>query len=90
MADGVRRVPSEGSNGGLTSFTFDDNKSVSKAIYAAVPVDELNCYKVELFSELEFTTTQSHKLQLVVLDPAASTHKNFRLQLDYLLFEPIN
>lgn len=83
-------VPSEGSNGGLTSFTFDDNKSVSKAIYAAVPVDELNCYKVELFSELEFTTTQSHKLQLVVLDPAASTHKNFRLQLDYLLFEPIN
>lgn len=83
-------VPSEGSNGGLTSFTFDDNKSVSKAIYAAVPVDELNCYKVELFSELEFTATQSHKLQLVVLDPAASTHKNFRLQLDYLLFEPIN
>ena len=34
--------------------------------------------------------TRSHKLQLVVLDPAASTHKNFRLQLDYLLFEPIN
>ena len=83
-------VPSEGSNGGLTSFTFDDNKSVSKAIYAAVPVDELNCYKVELFSELEFASTQSHKLQLVVLDPAASTHKSFRLQLDYLLFEPIN
>ncbi len=83
-------VPSEGSNGGLTSFTFDDDKSVSKAIYAAVPVDELNCYKVELFGELEFASTQSHKLQLVVLDPAASTHKNFRLQLDYLLFEPIN
>ena len=85
-------VPSEGSNGGRTSFTFDDDlgKSVSTAIYAAVPVDELNCYKVELFSELEFTATRSHKLQLVVLDPAASTHKNFRLQLDYLLFEPIN
>lgn len=83
-------VPSEGSNGGLTSFTFDDDKSVSKAIYAAVPVDELNCYKVELFGELEFASTQLHKLQLVVLDPAASTHKNFRLQLDYLLFEPIN
>ncbi len=85
-------VPSEGSNGGRTSFTFDDDlgKSVSTAIYTAVPVDELNCYKVELFSELEFTATQSHKLQLVVLDPAASTHKNFRLQLDYLLFEPIN
>ena len=85
-------VPSEGSNGGRTSFTFDDDlgKSVSTAIYAAVPVDELNCYRVELFSELEFANTQSHKLQLVVLDPAASTHKNFRLQLDYLLFEPIN
>lgn len=85
-------VSSEGSNGGSTSFTFDDDpgKSVSKAIYASVPEDVLNCYTVELFGELEFADTRSHKLQLVVLDPAASTHKNFRLQLDYLLFEPIN
>lgn len=85
-------VPDEGSNGGLTSFTFDGdaNKSASKAMYATVGVNTLDCYSTVLFNELNFDTTQSHKLQLVVLDPAASTHSKFRLQLDYILFEPIN
>lgn len=85
-------IDSQGSNGGLTSFTFDNNPnlSASRAIYAAVPNNTLDCYDTVLFDELEFTSTQSHSLQLVVLDPAASTHSSFRLQLDYILFEPIN
>lgn len=85
-------VDSQGSNGGLTSFTFDNNpsQSASRAIYASVPNNTLDCYNTVLFDELEFSSTQAHSLQLVVLDPAASTHSSFRLQLDYLLFEPIN
>lgn len=85
-------IDSQGSNGGLTSFTFDSNpnQSASRAIYASVPNNTLECYNTVLFDELEFTSTQTHNLQLVVLDPAASTHSSFRLQLDYLLFEPIN
>lgn len=85
-------IDSQGSNGGLTSFTFDNNPNMasSRAIYASVGENLLECYNLVLFDELEFTSTQSHNLQLVVLDPAASTHSSFRLQLDYLLFEPIN
>ena len=37
----------------------------------------------------EFTTTASHTLNVVVVDPAASSHNKFRMYFDYILFEPV-
>lgn len=83
------RTLTDGSNGGQMQFTFDGDKKQLLAPYATVPANTLDDYKTVLYDELEFTKTSSHVLKIVVMDPAASTHSKFRIQLDYLLFEPI-
>lgn len=42
-----------------------------------------------LWEGIEFPETGSHTFSLVVMDPQASTHSNYRLLLDYLKFEPV-
>jgi uncharacterized surface protein with fasciclin (FAS1) repeats len=83
------RTSSDGSNGGQMQFTFDGEKEQRLAPYSNVPANTLDDYKAVLYDELEFTKTSSHTLKIVVMDPAASTNSKFRIQLDYLLFEPI-
>lgn len=47
-------------------------------------------YDMVLFDEVEFTETDNHEFELVLLDPRATTHSSYRLQLDYVKFTPIN
>jgi len=47
-------------------------------------------YNMVLFDDVEFDTTESHDFKLVLLDPRATTHSSYRLQLDYIKFTPIN
>ena len=42
-----------------------------------------------IYDEIEFTSTSSHQFKLVMKDPAASTNSNYRIMIDYILFEPI-
>lgn len=83
------RTLTDGSNGGKMQFSFDDGNTQLIAPYATVSSNTLDDYEATLYDELEFTSTGSHTLKIVVMDPAASTNSNFRIQLDYLLFEPI-
>lgn len=83
------------SNGGLTAFSFDgsnsSSKSSSKRVYDGKKDDTNHTYEsITLFDAIEFDKTQSHSLKLTIQDPTASTNANFRLMLDYLLFEPVN
>ena len=89
----------EGSAAGLTNFRLDAKRLVggdNKRIYDAKTGDVQDCFNTSLTTNLsnvetpvEFTTTTSHTLNIVVVDGAASTHKKFRMYFDYLLFEPI-
>lgn len=85
---------SNNSNGGLTGFSFDgsssSSKSTAKRVYDTVKDDDYKYKSITLFDAIEFDKTQSHSLKLTVQDPTASTNANFRLMLDYLLFEPVN
>lgn len=90
----------EGSQAGLTNFRMDSKRLAggdNKRIYDAKTGDVQDCFNTPLTSNLsnvetpfEFTTTTSHTLNIVVVDPAASSHDKFRMYFDYILFEPIN
>ena len=84
------RQTQNGSNGGLMRFAFDGMNAKELAPYTTVPSNTLGIYETELYDELYFDGTQSHNLKITVLDPAASTQDKFRIQLDYLKFEPID
>ncbi|NDV63653.1 DUF5108 domain-containing protein [Bacteroides sp. 224] len=79
-------------------------KSTAKRVYDAKSDgrgkgDAKDYLSIELFVEpandadgnklLEFTETETHTLKMVVQDPAASSHTQFRMYFDYLLFEPV-
>ena len=83
------RTSTGGSNGGKMIFSFDGENSVTCAPYTTVPSKTLGCYSYVLYSELEFTETSTHTFRLVMNDPAASKDPNYRILIDYLLFEPI-
>ncbi len=84
------RQATDGSNGGQMQFSFDDEHIISATPYTSVPSNSLNVYDYVLYDELEFETTSDHTFKILVQDPAASTNSSFRIQLDYLLFEPLN
>lgn len=84
------RNMTEGSNGGQMKFTFDNDNAVTAAPYTSITTNVLDVYDAVIYDQIEFTKTGKHNLKIVVMDPAASTHAKFRIQLDYLLFEPIN
>ena len=83
------RSATGGSDGGSMEFSFDDNISIKTKPYATVSVNTLGMYNTVLFEEVEFDATSTHNFKIVILDPAASRSSDYRIQLDYLLFEPI-
>lgn len=85
------RTMSSGSNGGKVRFTFDDNADTTTEIpiYASIAANELGVYDTVIYDEIEFSKTGTHSMKMVVADPAATSHNKFRIQLDYMTFEPI-
>lgn len=85
------RTMASGSNGGKIQFTFDENAETSKEIpiYASIAANTLGLYDTVIYDEIEFSKTNTHTLKMMVADPAAATNNKFRIQLDYMTFEPI-
>lgn len=83
------RLQQKGSNGGQMTFSFDGENQVTHAPYPTVPSKTLGVYTYVIYDELEFTETSNHTFRVVINDPAASTQADFRVYIDYLLFEPI-
>lgn len=85
------RTQTSGSNGGSMQFTFDDDSETTTLVplYANVSSNTLGVYDTVIYDEIEFDKTGVHTLKMVVMDPSAATNSKFRIQLDYMLFEPI-
>lgn len=92
------RQQSDG-NGGLVKMAFDadpetgavpsPDKQVFVSPYTKVTSALPGIYTSTIFEEVEFTETAPHTFTLTVLDPAASSNKNFSLQFDCITFTPI-
>jgi len=85
------RTMSGGSNGGKIQFTFDDNVDTATEvpIYASIAANELGSYDTVIYDEIEFSKTGVHSMKMLIADPAATSNNKFRIQLDYMTFEPI-
>lgn len=83
------RKATEGSNGGEVKISFDGTNEVSNKMYTTVKANTLGLYQYVIYDELEFSETTTHTFKILLNDPAASTKNNYRIYLDYLLFEPI-
>ena len=71
-------------------FTFDDkNEKVEKPYASYKDTGTLGVFKYTLYESIEFDKTTSHTFKVVMDDPAASTHADYRFYIDYILFEPI-
>ena len=91
-----------GSNGGQINVQFNELESlpsVSYPLYSSLPSDTdasgnytttMGLFDAVLYSEVEITDMQQYTMRITMDDPAASISKDFRLQLDYILFEPLN
>ena len=82
------RLQSDGT-GGRLRLTIDDANTIYTAPYTKVTSALPGVYTSTLYDEIEFDETSAHTLKFVVLDPAASTNKNFSLQFDCITFTPI-
>lgn len=78
-------------NGGLIRMTIDDDPATQKNIapYTTVSKSTAGVYTATLYEEIEFSMTSNHTFRFVVMDPAASSNKNFSLQFDCITFIPI-
>ena len=80
--------------GGQMKVTVDGENQILTAPYTTI-VDPNNStpsagvYSAVLYDEIEFATTTSHAIKMVVMDPAASTNSKFALQFDAITFTPI-
>lgn len=85
------RTMSSGSNGGKIRFTFDgDSETTTEiSIYASITANTLGLYDTVIYDEIEFSKTGTHSMKMVIADPAATSNSKFRIQLDYMTFEPI-
>ena len=85
------RTMTSGSNGGKIRFTFDgDSETTTEiAIYASITANTLGLYDTVIYDEIEFSKTGTHSMKMVIADPAATSNSKFRIQLDYMTFEPI-
>lgn len=83
------RTMTSGSNGGGMRFSFNGEHIKDLAPIATVPANTLNVYDYVAYDDLELTKTGAYDFKIVITDPSASTNSSFRIQLDYLLFEPI-
>jgi uncharacterized surface protein with fasciclin (FAS1) repeats len=86
--DFMRRM-ADGSNGGGMRFSFNGEHVKDLSPYATVPGNTLNVYDYVVYDDLVLTKTGDYNFKIVVTDPSAGTSDKFRIQLDYLLFEPI-
>lgn len=84
------RTQSDG-NGGLLRMTVDNREDAVQYVspYTKVPGAYAGYYSTVLYDEIEFTETADHLLKMVVIDPAASSNRNFSLQFDYIRFIPV-
>jgi uncharacterized surface protein with fasciclin (FAS1) repeats len=87
---------SDGCKGGLIKIAMND--SVDSAItkhsalvapYTQIAKTTVGVYETTLYDEIEFDETASHYFKVVVMDPAASSNKNFTLDFDAITFTPI-
>ena len=78
-------------NGGLIRMTIDDDPATQKntAPYTTVSKSTAGVYSATLYDEIEFDITANHTFRFVIMDPAASSNKNFSLQFDCITFIPI-
>jgi uncharacterized surface protein with fasciclin (FAS1) repeats len=76
-------------NGSKCQISFD---GVSREIlmYKTVTTNAVGIFSVVVAETIDFPVTAAHTFKLVVMDPLASTDSNYRLQLDYIKFTPIN
>lgn len=88
---------SNGSNGGSSEFSFDNSVSNTQTLAPYLQVTpnvnggyDLDLYKAVFPNTVTFTEPSTHKLRILMTDPAAQTNSRFRMQLDYLYFEPVN
>lgn len=85
----------EGSNGGLTLFTLDDGMIIKPArvlLYSPLTSAQYSTagiYDAVVYDQIEFTEMTSHNLTISLDDPVASTSKNYRVMIDYIMFEAI-
>lgn len=91
-----------GSNGGEVGFEFAElgnTEPVSRLLYSSLPDDKdavgnylinMGLFDTVLYDEMNITEMKEHMLKITLNDPAASISKDFRVQFDYILFEPIN
>jgi uncharacterized surface protein with fasciclin (FAS1) repeats len=87
---------SNGCKGGLIKIAMNDSvdSEVSKhtalvAPYTQISKATVGVYTTTLYDEIEFDETASHYFKVVVMDPAASSNKNFTLDFDAITFTPI-
>ena len=85
------RTMASGSNGGKIRFTFDGDSETTTEIpiYASITANTLGLYDTVIYDEIEFSKTGTHSMKMVIADPAATSNSKFRIQLDYMTFEPI-
>lgn len=86
-----------GSNGGSSEFGFDGEGRNTQTIAPYLQVTpnanggyDLDLYKAVFPNTVTFTEASTHRLRILMTDPAAQTNSRFRMQLDYLYFEPVN
>lgn len=85
------RTMTSGSNGGKIRCTFDGDSETTTEIpiYASITANTLGLYDTVIYDEIEFSKTGTHSMKMVIADPAATSNSKFRIQLDYMTFEPI-
>lgn len=78
-------------NGGMLRLSFDDSDDNTTFVspYTKVTSAMPGVYTSTIYEEIEFDQTASHQLNMVVMDPAASSNANFSIQIDQITFTPI-
>lgn len=91
-----------GSNGGQIDVEFTEMEkagSVSRLLYSSLPDDKdangnylvtMGLFDTVLYDVVEIPDMKEYTMRITLNDPAASISKDFRIQVDYILFEPIN
>jgi uncharacterized surface protein with fasciclin (FAS1) repeats len=75
-------------NGGSKCKFSLDSQSQEVYVYDGAKAS-VGIYSLTMFSEIEFDGTTQHDFKLVLLDSRATSHANYRLQLDYVKFTPV-
>ena len=78
---------------------MENVSSVSYPLYSSLPSDTdangnylvtMGLFDTVLYDVVEIPDMKEYTMRITLNDPAASISKDFRIQVDYILFEPIN